>query len=791
MLGWLHISKHQLEAIAAIIFRNVFLLINGIIFAVVILLTAFGDVQEGLFLGLITAINIIIGCVQEINAWLKLEKLQLLASPKVIRFNADLTESIVAPEEIKEKDSIKLKTGDQVPCDGILFSSHGFEVSEALITGESAASLRKPGDKVYAGSIVTAGSGVLTAEKTFKESRIALMTASTKKYRLIQSPIQYSISRLIKYTGYLLLLVILFVGVRGFLDHESTVSIIQSIGALTSILLPQGMVVIVTLLFSYGAAHLYKRHVLLQQINATEKLGRIKNLCMDKTGTLTSSVLLVEGRHVMEGVSDSYAEESIAAYIKSAGDTSRTIEEIKKTLGREYTGEVIEDLTFSSTRQFGAAHVRDGSGERVILAGAPDVFLPHIAAANEKEWVQKFIDTEAKIGKRLICFVCSQANVLPQDLTDITLSVISIIVLNNALREGVVEAVQFFEDRGVTIRIISGDNQETVQAVARSAGVNNPQAVITGAELETWTDADFLERTRAYTIFARTKPEQKEKLIDALKHDGFTAMIGDGANDALAIKKADLGIAMFDGAQATRQIASVVLVENSFTDLPSGVKLADSVIQNIEICAGIFFNQQFLGFFFFVFLALVGHTFPFTPLNITFLTYFTVGLPVSLIFYWVVRPAHPHMATRPATFLRRVIPFAFFSAIPELFVVAIVYYFITLKDFEAKTPTSLLLLTFIIIGVIFFMNTPKVYSGPIARSQMLQFFLLAVIETVSFITLINIPFIASFYNLVIPAWTSFIEVVPLLFVYGIVQYALTFWFSIMPLPGSAMQQRTR
>lgn len=765
----------QFQAIADIISRNVLLLINGIILSVVILLTIFGGTQEGLFLGGITVLNIIIGCVQEISSWVTLEKLQLLAVPKVVRINTDNTETVILVDDIKAKDRIKLKTGDQIPCDGMLLTSHGFEVNEALITGESAEYLKKPGDSISAGSIITAGAGILQVEKIFAESRIALMTKSVKKYSLIQSPIQYSLNTVIKYIGYVLLLIILFVGGRGLLIHESTIDIIQSIGALTSLLLPQGMVLVVTLLFSYGASHLYRKNVLLQEVNATEKLGRIKNLCMDKTGTLTGNELIVEQVHYAAGVDEVYSEESIAAYIKITGDSSQTIAALKKRYSSEYLGTIIDDLTFSSSRQFGAVHITDKLGERVVLAGAPDIFLPHLKTEQDKAWVQHYIDTEAKIGKRLICFVQSNINELPHDFSGITLTALSLIVINDNLREGVIEAVQFFQARGVTIRIISGDNAETVRSVAIAAGVENPHAVITGNELETWSDADFLEKTPTYTIFARIKPEQKERIIEALKEDGFTAMIGDGANDALAIKKADLGIAMFDGAQATRQIASVVLVKNSFIDLPNGVRLADSIIQNIEICASIFFNEVFLGFLFFILLTLFGYSFPFTPLNIAFLTYFTIGLPCSLIFYWVIRPVHEQVPKSEDSFLKRVIPFALTSAIPQALVTTIAFYS-SLEYIKIHAPTSVVVLSFIIVGVIFFMCAPSVYSGPTLRTQKRQFYLLVLVEVISVVVLINIPLIASFYNLTVPSLHSVIELVPLISLYAVVQYGIAGWF---------------
>ncbi|MEI7720080.1 MAG: HAD-IC family P-type ATPase [bacterium] len=766
------VLRHRVEAIARIVSRHVFLLINAIIFAVVALLVVFGDTQEGIFIALITVINIVFGAGQEISAWLTLEKLQLLAAPRVLRVTADGTESVVMAEDIRAKDTIKLKMGDQVPCDGVLASSHGFEVNEALITGESTAFLRTQGDSVLAGSIITSGSGTLVAENAFAESRIVQMTQSIKKYVLILSPIQSAINLVITYTSYLLLLVILFVTVWGTMVHESTIAIIQNIGALTSMLLPQGMVVIVTLLFSYGAAHMYRKNVLLQEINATEKFGRIKNLCMDKTGTLTSAELVVERLHLPPGVDEVYARDSARGYIKGTGDSSQTIETIKKEMGEVYAGEVVEDLPFSSSRQFGVARIKDVHGERLVLAGGPEVFLPHILSESEKKWMQNLIDTEAPAGKRLLCFVLASTGPLPKELVGLGLSVSAVFTLSHTLREGVAEAVQFFQNRGVVIRIISGDNPKTVAAVALQAGVRGTEAVITGVELEGWSDADYVQRVPGYTLFARIKPEQKEKIIEGLKQSGFTAMIGDGANDALAIKKADLGIAMFDGAQATRQVAGVVLVKNSFSDLPNGVKLADNIIQNIELCASLFFNQVFLGFFFFVLLALFDYPSPFTPLNITFINYFTVGLPGLLIFYWIIRPVHARVVPQDKSFLRQVMPFALLSALPQTLVAGVAFY-MSLEHAQQHGPTSLVVLACIIVGIIFFMVAPKVYGGPMTGTQVRQLSVLAVFEVVLIVALLKIPLVTEFYNLKAPSLHSTLELLPVVALYVLVQWAVT------------------
>jgi cation-transporting ATPase E len=778
-------STHlKIQSILTIIARNTFLLINGIIFAVVALLIIFGSTREGIFLGVITVWNMIVGIAQEIRSWLALEKLQFQTALKVIKIASDGTESVVLAEDIAVGDTIKLKVGDQIPCDGRLKTARGFEVNEALMTGESASVERKEGEEVFAGGIVTSGLGVMIAEKVFTESKIAEMTKTIKKYSPSISPIQRSLNSIIKYTGYVLLVIILFVVSRGYLIDESTVKIVQSVGALTSALLPQGMVVIITLLFSYGAAHLYNRNVLVQEINAVEKVGRIRNLCIDKTGTLTDNNLSLECVYEAPGITKEMSEFAVLAYLAGTGDSSQTMMVIRGKINDQDVGEILDNVAFSSSRQFGAVHVKKDSTEHIILAGAPDVFLPYCKSESEKTWLKKLIDQEAKTGKRLVCFAKSNSKTVPKnlerDLRDSGLSITSLYVINNNLRDGIVEAINFFQSRGVAIRVISGDSPDTVRAVAMAAGIKNTDKFVTGTDLDSWSDDDFLAKISENTIFARIKPHQKEKIITALKTSGFTAMIGDGANDALAIKKADLGIAMFDGAQATRQVASIILTKNNFNDLPNGVILSENIIENIEICASIFFNQTFIGFFLFIALTSFGFSFPLTPLNVTFINYFTVGFPGFLIFYWIIRPVHAHVFRVKKDFLRRVIPFALVSAVFQS-IVAIVAFFVGVKyiglaNLGEQSPTGIIAFTFIILGMIFLIFTPGVYSGVTTEIQKKQFVLLTVIEGIAMFVLLKIPFIIDFFNLNLPTVHSFLTLLPIFAVYFLVQWFITVKF---------------
>ena len=293
--------------------------------------------------------------------------------------------------------------------------------------------------------------------------------------------------------------------------------------------------------------------------------------------------------------------------------------------------------------------------------------------------------------------------------------------------------------------IVKGDNAETVRTISALAGIKNTDQIITGKEMEDWTEKDFIKNVSSYSIFARIVPEQKEKIIDAFKKDGFTAMVGDGANDALAIKKADLGIAMFDGAPATRQLAAIVLTNNSFTALPGGVALADSIIRNVEIFSSIFFNLSFVGLLLFIFVSAFGYTYPLTPLNITLINYFTVGFPGVLISYWTIMSSDKMTSPSKKPFLRKILPFAISSSIIQTIFIGLIF---ILSPMYLKTAQSniLVIIAYIIAGYLFFIFTPYVYRGTVTRTQKLQIFSFALLEIILFIGILKITFITTFFD---------------------------------------------
>jgi cation-transporting ATPase E len=744
-------------SLGPIIFRNVFLLVNAIIFFVVILLFIFGNPQAGLFLGIVFFINTLIAISQDIHARVLLERLQMLTALRVIRINKDKTETSIMAEEIVKGDLLKLKLGDQTPCEGILISADNLEISEALITGESDSFSKRQGDKVIAGAIITSGYGVMESQGLFRESTLSVIAGDVKKYEAHPSSIQQATNKVIQYSGYILLVVLLFVVVRGLIVHAPRLEIVTNSGALASTLVPQGLMVVITLLFAIGAASYSKRNVLFQEINATEKLGQIKNLCIDKTGTLTDNILVVEDMKVFDGFPGEDARSLSYVCIVALGDSSQTVVAVKKYLEQKANKEkndakirkIENTLPFSSWRRYGAAELRDGDTLQTIFVGTPDIFLPRIAKPEEKKWLEDVLKDNAQAGKRVLCVARQSGAGLPKDLSGANLGMVAIFVFHNTLRQGISEAIKFFQDRGVRIRVLSGDNSDTVRAVAQSVGINNADSVVSGEQMGKWSDSDFERHAHEYTVFAQILPEHKVKLVESFKKDGFTAMVGDGVNDALAMKKADLGVAMFDGVPVTRQLASVILMTNSFTDLPGAVELADHFIRSIEITSGIYINQSLVGLLFFVIISIFGYSYPLTPLNVTFTNYFTVGFSGILIAYWALRPSAkiPRAGDKP--FLWRIMPLVFCCAIVQAVGIAIIFA-LSPQYLKAATSNTLVLFSFIAFGYVFLLFAAKVYCGILSTKEKLQLFYLGVFELIVCILALQVPFLLSFFNITIP-----------------------------------------
>ncbi len=704
-------SRRALVDFSLIAWRSIATLSNVVIFIVLGLLFYLGEKQTALFLSLAVVGGVLIGLVNDIRARLALEKLHLLTTPMYTRVRVDTTQERVYTQSLKQGDRIRLKLGDQVPCDATLLSAQNVEVSQALRTGESDTFAKKEGERVFAGDIIMSGTCVARIDTSFAESHLYQMTNTIKRYAISRSPIQQSIQTIIVYSGYLLLGLIGFVLLRGSYLHKPLVDTIKVAAALTGTLVPQGLIVAVTILFAYGAIRMYKEHVLMQDVNATEKLGSIKNLCIDKTGTLTETTPTVKHIHIFGNMSEKEALALTKTYLVGSGDSSQTAHAIVTFISFAGVGLVRASLPFTSQRQFGAVEVLYEEKTFSLVMAGPDVLAAHVHEG--QEWLRD-IASQAEKGTRLVCVAKTLTRVPPQTLVGVSLQPFIVFELESRLRDGTRNIIEFFQKRGVRVRVISGDKAETVQVIARAAGIDRPDKAIEGSEIEKWSDEELAEKIDTYTVFARIRPELKEKLIKQFQKTGFTAMVGDGANDALAIKQADLGIAMFEGAQATRQLSSVVLMNNSFSALPEGVRMADTIIGNAYIISCLYFFEMGVGLILYALSTLLGIEYPLSPQNILLLNYCGVALPGFVTFFWTMRDIGTIKRSSKSYLVRVGIYSCVSSAFSGVLLMGLVLYNSSLSLQALHTTV---LLGFLLTNCIFFFATPFVFTTDNRRVQ--------------------------------------------------------------------------
>lgn len=767
-LTWASITKHLKQ----VVFQNTVSLVNIIFFAVTVLLVLFGEFQEALFLGVVLFLNVVIGIVQDLRAKIALEQLQILMTPKITRIRGGAEQSITL-EEVSIGDVLKINLGDQIPADGRLVESFGLEINEALLTGESNNRGKLQNDSVLAGSFVTAGSGLLEVGLLPKESFVSKMTDKIKQYTANLSPIQHTLNTFIKFMSFILLAVVGYVLFHGLTGHEILLSIVKDIAALTGTLIPQGLILATTVFFAYGAVRMFRKNVLLQEINATEKLGRIKNLCIDKTGTLTENTPVLDDVSLFGNTSRGGISEILTGYIQANRDQSETTKAIQAVWKGVFTGRAGNALPFSSTRKYGAAQLTIRGITSTYVLGAPDILRSAFSSDEEKMWLDELMQEYAPKAKRLVLLAEGNMAGVPQTLDGIVLRPLALFILSNPLRSGTKEIIDFFQNRGVNIRVISGDNPQTVQAIATEAGIHYTDMIVTGAELDRWDETAFEERVPAYRLFARIRPEQKEKIIAVLKKNGFTAMVGDGANDALAIKKSDLGVAMMNGAGATRQIAQIVLMDNSFAALPVGVNLAETIITNIELVASIFFNKVAVGLFLFVALASLGYTYPLSPRNTTIINYFIIGLPMV---FWALFPAHKEKSTDEKSFWRKVLPFSLVMGLLTTLAAVLVF---LIEPVTFRHGGSNILLVFVLTaqGFWFFVLAPMAYGLTINQRDRKMLYAFAAAGLAFLVFVILQPAWSKFFDLRRPPLLLTFFTLCIIYIFGWLQYHITLkWF---------------
>lgn len=711
-----------------IIKRN---LLSPIVLAIFLLAGALIYVREyrdAWFISVVIVVNSLIGIVQEIRAKRVLHRLELMSAPRA-RVLRDGQAVEVPYDSLVVGDEIILRAGDELPADATVMVSKGLELNESMLTGESAAIEKAAGDTVLAATTVLAGEGTARVAAVGDQTKAGAISQVLKRYKPELTPLQVAIWRAITFLTYGAIILAALIFIVYYFSGDDVVIILKTITSAAVTVVPEGLLLASSLLLAFGSLRLAQAKVLPQKLAAIEAMALLNLLAVDKTGTLTSDEVTLERvvafDEMMPANSVPDTSEKSAAQA-TAGSPARRFSEIKlseaasdvaelaaliahETSGGNTTGQailaeitppkhadIIEVMAFSSARKMAGVRAKIDGAVRTLMMGAPE-FVAKLAPVDAM--LQRQLDEWADSGLRVLMLAeFDDETVKLKDLPDGSGRAIGAVILRNSLRDGVIDTVKFLQEQGVVIRVISGDNPRTVQHIARQAGIANPDKAILGSALAGLSDKAFNKAADEHTIFARVLPEQKERLIAHFKQSGkFTGMVGDGVNDALALKKSDLGVAMYAGAPASRRVADIILLNNSFTSLPIGMKLGNRIMQAIEVIATLFFHKIIYGVVLLLSTMLVGLNYPYAPRHITFLNIFLVTMPTIM---WTLFPPRPRHRVNPAHFwrdtLQAVAPIALLTGLT----VAFTYWSgVTLHPHQAAEAATMTVLTATFFGI--------------------------------------------------------------------------------------------
>ncbi|MEV8439624.1 HAD-IC family P-type ATPase [Actinosynnema sp. NPDC051121] len=599
-----------------IVRANVFTPFNGLLTALFLVILATGRWQNGLF-GLVVVANTAIGVVQELRAKRTLDRLAVLNAPRA-RVTRDGATSEVEVGEVVADDLIGLRTGDQVVADGVVTEADGLEVDESLLTGESDPVHKAVGDDVRSGSIVVAGSGRFQATAVGEDAYATRLAAEARRFTQVRSELVAGTNKLLRWISLMMLVVgplLLWSQLRSPDTDDWQQAMTGAVAALVG-MVPEGLVLLTSLAFMVAAVTLARRQTLVQELPAVEVLARVDVVCLDKTGTLTDGDIVFD-RLVEDGPADGVRDAlALLATAPDANATAAALADEFTSTGWRRTGGV----PFSSARKWSSVDT-DGHGTWVL--GAPEMVFPDGGPAAERA-----ADLAAQ-GKRVLVLASSRSSAggtsLPAGLTARAL-----VVLAERVRDDAADTLRYFAEQGVTLRVISGDNPRTVGAVAVSVGVPGISAADEAVDARTLPDdpdalADVLERS---AVYGRVTPQQKRAMVGALQRRGHVvAMTGDGVNDAMALKDADIGVAMGNGAAATRAVAQLVLLDSRFAHLPDVVAEGRRVIANIERAANLFLVKNVYSLVLALVVLASGVAYPLAPIQLTMISTLTIGVP--------------------------------------------------------------------------------------------------------------------------------------------------------------------
>jgi P-type E1-E2 ATPase len=610
---------------ASIVAGNVFTLFNAIIGVFFILVLSLGLFADALF-GLIAIVNSWIGIRQETKAKETLDRLAVLAAPRatVVRDGASVQ---LHADEVVPGDVVRVEPGDQLVADGTVMQSRGLTLDESALTGESDGVRKGRGDKALSASFCLSGSGYYEVEAVREQSHAGRIAGEARAFRHPPSPLQLEVNRVIAATTYLMIplgAVLIFALQARNTDIDEAAQTATA-GLIT--LIPEGMVLLMSVTLAVAAVRLAKQDTLVQQMSATEALAAVDTVCVDKTGTLTDGTLELVSIEAADPAQPTVAQHALARFAASSGERNRTLQ----VIAERYPGrpeKVADEVPFSSEWKWSGLTLGGNGEARSYVLGAPDV-LAAAGALQLPPEMQAALEAHTAAGRRVVAFGEATAPLPRNPGADPPprLEPMALIVLEETLRSDAAETIEFMRSQDVDLKLISGDAASTVTAVAYAVGVPRDAGVIEGPDLPEGGHA-LTEAALANTIFCRIRPDQKKALVQALSESGrFTAMIGDGVNDVPALKQARLAVAMGSGSQVSKGVADIVLLKDQFSMLPRAVAEGRRIARNIHRLGRLYLTKTVYAAALIATVGVAGFAFPFLPRHLTLAAMLTIGIP--------------------------------------------------------------------------------------------------------------------------------------------------------------------
>lgn len=603
--------------------KNTFTPFNIILFIIGILLVICKEPISAVSATGIIIVNILISTVQEMRAKRKLDKISLLVRPKVSVIR-DNQETVVNQEDIVMDDLVVIRAGEQAPVDGVAEKCRSTEMDESLLTGESSTVRKHEGDRIYSGSVCVTGETYYRVTAVGNDAYASQMLKSARKFTSKQTPLQMETGTITKILMLIAAILFVITIIKSlFITHENFGETLE-VFVLCLDVVPIALFLLITLTYMIAAARMADSGVLLQRANSVESISHVDTVCMDKTGTITTNKLTFESS--TDYVPSEEAARYASVFSTLSGSRNRTMSAILEHYG-EADAELVDEIQFSSERKYSAVRVRDGNRTYTMYVGAWSALGPHIHTDND---IELQINVQSSKGLRTVLLCLGKdgplydgsGNPIIHDMEPV-----SLISIRDVVRADCRETIEVFLENGMDLKVISGDDPVTVDALFSIADIPGKRKIISGPELDAM-DPEMFEKTVLETnIFGRMKPENKESVIEILKKNGrYVAMIGDGVNDVKSLKTAQVGVALESGSGAARGVADMVLVDDNFAALPKALVEGRRTVSGMRDILKIYLTRNItLAILFIAIYVVVGYL-PMIPIQNTYYAFVAVTI---------------------------------------------------------------------------------------------------------------------------------------------------------------------